>query len=85
MFEKRRQTQPKFDNGIRDRGRKEQLCLGCKGPVEEAVRQALVLEFVKLAAGSSVRIRKMSVNTLWRSWPPPKRKNQLPTAVEPEM
>jgi hypothetical protein len=43
------------------------------------VRQALVLEFVKIAAGSSVRIRKMSVKTLWISRPPPKRKKRLPT------
>jgi hypothetical protein len=44
--------------------------------LNEALRQTLRLE-VKLAAGYSVRIRKMSVKTLWRSWPTPKRKKRL--------
>jgi hypothetical protein len=36
----------KRNNGIRDRGQKEQLRLGSKGSVNEAVWQALVLEII---------------------------------------
>jgi hypothetical protein len=32
-------------------------------------------------AGSSVKTRKMSVKTLWMSWPPPKRKKQTAHGV----
>jgi hypothetical protein len=85
MSEKRRQTQPKFNKGIKVRGRKEQLSLGRTGPVSEAVRQALVLEVVKLEARFSIRIPKTSVKILWRSRPQPKRKKRLPTAGVLEM
>jgi hypothetical protein len=64
--------QPKFNNGIRDRGWKNQLGLGTKETFYDALRKTLGLDAVKLAAGSSVRIRKMSVKTLWRSQPPSK-------------
>lgn len=64
--------QPKFNNGIRDQGWKKQLGLGTKETFHEALRKTLGLEAVKLAAGSSVRIKKMSIKALWRSWPPPK-------------
>jgi hypothetical protein len=43
-----------------------------------------MLEVVKLAAGSSVGIRKISVRTLWKSRPPLKRKKRLLRAEEPE-
>jgi hypothetical protein len=43
----------------------------------EALRKTLELEVVKLASETSVRIVKMSVKTLYRSWPPPKRKKRL--------
>jgi hypothetical protein len=42
-----------------------------------------MLEVVKLSAGSSVRIWKMNVMTLWRSRPPPKRKKRLLAAYKP--
>jgi hypothetical protein len=78
-FQKRRRKQPKFNNGIRDRGLKQQLRLGSKENFKEALERTIVFKIVKLAAGSSVRIKKMSVKTLWRSRPPSKRKKRLPT------
>jgi hypothetical protein len=63
-FERRWRTQPKFNKGIRDRGLKQQLRLGCKGNVKEALWKTTVLKIVKLAAGSSAKIPKMSVKTL---------------------
>jgi hypothetical protein len=84
-FEKRRRRQHKFNNGIIDRGLKQQLRLGGKGSVNETLRQTIVLKVIKLAAGSCIRIPKMSVKTLCRSRPPPKRKKRLPTAGVPEL
>jgi hypothetical protein len=82
-FEKGRQTQPKCNNGIRDRDLKQQLTLGSKGDINEIFRQILRLEIAKKIARFSARIRKMSVKTLWRSRPPSKRKKRLQTAEEP--
>jgi hypothetical protein len=76
MFWKRRWKQPKFNNGIRDRGLKQQLRLRRKGNVNEALKETIALEVVKLAASSSV------TKTLWRSRPPPKRKKRLLAAYE---
>jgi hypothetical protein len=39
-----------------------------------------MLEIARQIAGSSVRIRKVNVKTLWRMRPPAKRKKRLPTA-----
>jgi hypothetical protein len=72
--EKRRRAQLKCNNDIRYRGLKQQLRLGSKGNVNETLRGTAVLAVVKLAAGSSVGIQKMSVKTMWRSRPPHKRK-----------
>jgi hypothetical protein len=80
----RRWTQPKFNNGIRHRGLKQQLRLGSKGNVNEALKQTMGLE-VKLGVGTSVRFPKMSVKTLWKCLSPPMRKKILPTARMPEM
>jgi hypothetical protein len=84
MFRKGHWVQPKHNNGIRDQGLKQQLLRG-NGNVNEARRQTIVLEVVKLAAWISNRIRKMSVKTLWRNWPPPLLKKRLPIAEEREM
>jgi hypothetical protein len=78
-FYKRRQTQRKCNNGIRDRALKQQLPPGSKGNVNETFRKILELEIAKKIARSSVRIRKMSVKT------GSKRKKRLPTAEEPGM
>jgi hypothetical protein len=56
-----------------------------KGSINEALRQAKVLEVVNLATGSSVRVPTTSVRTLWRHRPPPKPKRRLPKAKQPEM
>jgi hypothetical protein len=41
-------AQPKCNNGIRDKGLKQQLRLGRKGNINEALRQTIVLEIVEL-------------------------------------
>jgi hypothetical protein len=69
-FEKRRQK--KCNNGIRNRGLKQQLCLENKKTTKKALRQKTGFEIIKLAARSSVRIPKMSVKALWRRQPLPK-------------
>jgi hypothetical protein len=71
--------QLKFNNGIRDRGLKQQLWLWSKGNINETMRQTIVPKVIKVAARSSIRIRKINVKTLW-SWPLPKQKKRLPTA-----
>jgi hypothetical protein len=40
----------------------------------EALRRNFELEAVKIAVEFFGRLRKMREWTLWRSWPPPKRK-----------
>jgi hypothetical protein len=50
---------------------KQQLLLGSKEIFYEAQGRNIGLDMVKLEAGSSVRIRKMSVAASWRSRPPP--------------
>jgi hypothetical protein len=63
-FQKGRRVQLQCNNGIRYRGLKEWLCLGSKGNFNETFRETVRLEITK--SGSSVRIWKMSVRTLWR-------------------
>jgi hypothetical protein len=74
--------QQKF-NSVGDQSLKQQLRLGSKRNVNEPLRQTIVLEVIKLTARSSVKVPKMSVKTLWRSWPPPKRKTRLLIAGVP--
>jgi hypothetical protein len=77
MFGKRCQAQLECNNGTRNRDLKEQLCLGSKGKnVTETFRETLRMEITKRIAGASVRIRKMSVRTLWRGRPPLKQKKR---------
>jgi hypothetical protein len=49
---------------------KQLLLLGSERTVNEAIRQTLVLKIVKLAVGSSIRLRKTTDRALWSSWPP---------------
>jgi hypothetical protein len=42
-------------------------------------RQTVELEIAKQTVGTSIRLRKMSVRTLWRGRTPPKRKKRLHT------
>jgi hypothetical protein len=44
---------------------------GKQGPVNGTFMETIGLEIEKRIAGSSIRIRKMSVRTLWRGRPPP--------------
>jgi hypothetical protein len=46
------------------------------GNVNETFRETLGLEIVKRTAGSSARIRKMSVRTLWKGRLSPKQKKR---------
>jgi hypothetical protein len=66
---KRRRAQPESISGIRIQGLKKQLRLGKEKTSGRIIRKALVLVIAKRTAGSSVRIRKMSVRTLWRGRP----------------
>jgi hypothetical protein len=76
--EKRQQKSLECNNGIRNQGLKQQLCLGSKEIFYAVLRQTTGLEFTNRIARSSIRIPKTSVKTLWRSWPPPKwKKRQL--------
>jgi hypothetical protein len=75
-FAKGRRTKPKRNKGMRNRGLKQQLRLGSKGNINETFRENLGLEITKGIAGTSVMIRKISVETLWRNQPPPKRKKR---------
>jgi hypothetical protein len=63
-------------NGIRGWIRRQQLWLESTGNVNETFRETLGLEIAKRIAGFSVRIKKMSVRTLWRGQlpPPPQKK-----------
>jgi hypothetical protein len=79
-FGKKRRANPEGINGIRIQGIKELLGLGSKGNINKTFRETLELENAKRIAGSSDRIRKMSVRTLWRGRPPPKRKKRPLTA-----
>jgi hypothetical protein len=70
-----------FGNGIRDWGIKWQLLLRGEKTINEALRQTLKLEVVKLLVGLLSGFRK-PVTALWRSRAPPKRKKRLPAAYE---
>jgi hypothetical protein len=54
-------------------------------PRRETFRQILGLKIAKKITISSVRIRKINVETLWRSRPPAKRQKRLPTTEDPRM
>jgi hypothetical protein len=69
-FEKRRQTQLKFNSGIRRRSRRQELSLGSKKTFYEALEQTHELEVVKRAVGISIGLRKVSDWTLWKGRPP---------------
>jgi hypothetical protein len=50
---------------------------------EELDRKAFGLEFVKRANGTSSCLQRMMDRILWRSRPPPKRKNKLQVELVP--
>jgi hypothetical protein len=75
--EKRRQNGPECNNGIRNRGLKQQLSRGSKEIFYEALKQTIGLKVVKGTVRSSVRIRKMSGRTLCKGWPSLKQKTRL--------
>jgi hypothetical protein len=76
MVEKRRRTQLKFNNDIRDWGLKQELRVGSKKIFHEAFGKIHELEVVKRAVRISVELRKVSDWILWRCRPPPKRKKR---------
>jgi hypothetical protein len=71
-LEKGRRALPKRNSGIRDRGLRWELHLGSKETFYEALRQNIGLEVAKRAVEFFIGLWKISVKTLWRSWPPPK-------------
>jgi hypothetical protein len=76
--ENRQRKGPECNNGISNRGLKEQPRLGSKRAFNKTVRQTPGLKIAKRAVEFSVGLRKMSDWTLWRSRPPPKRKGDYP-------
>jgi hypothetical protein len=68
-FEKRRWAKPEGINGIRDRDLKEQLCLRKERTSDRILGKTIGLEIVKRTVGSSIRIRKTSVNILCKGQP----------------
>jgi hypothetical protein len=61
-----------FGDGMRDRSIKQQLLLGGKRTLNEAPKETLWLEVIKLTVGSCIRVWKTSDRALWRSRHPPK-------------
>jgi hypothetical protein len=57
------------NNGIGNRGLKEGLHLGSSRTLSKTFRQSVELEFAKQTVGTSIRLQKMSVRTLWRGQP----------------
>jgi hypothetical protein len=74
-FGRRRQAQLECNNGIRDRGLRQQQCLGSKRKFNKTTE----LETVKQIVRTYIRLRKMMDWTLWRGWPPLKLKKGLHT------
>jgi hypothetical protein len=65
-----------FSNGTRDLGAKQELSLGSNRTLSETHRQTPELDIIKLTAGSSIQLRKMSDRISWRSQSPPKQKKK---------
>jgi hypothetical protein len=74
--EKRRRKGPECNNGIKDRCARQQLRLRNGRTSNKTFRQAAELDAVKQIVGTSIRLRKMSIRTLWGSRPPPTRKKR---------
>jgi hypothetical protein len=70
--------QTKFNNGIRDRGLKQELRVGRKRALYEAIGQTHQLEVVKRAVLISIGLQEVSDWTSWRGRLPPKRKKGSP-------
>jgi hypothetical protein len=90
-FGKKRWKGPECNNGIRNRGLRQQLRgskqiknqgtrrqlrLKNKTTSEEFNRKVFGLECVKRATGMSIRLWKMRNWTLWMGWPPSRVENQ---------
>jgi hypothetical protein len=74
-----------FGDGIRGRDIQQQLLLGSKRNINEAIRQTFELDIVKPAVRSPIRLQKTSDRALWQSWHPSKQKKRLPTAYMPPL
>jgi hypothetical protein len=74
-FGRRHQPKPKRINGIRNRGLRQQL--RSKREFTKTLRKILALEFRKRSVRSTVELRKIKNWMLWRSRPPPKKKETL--------
>jgi hypothetical protein len=68
---------PESSNGIRNQGPGQQLRLRKERISGRIFGNTIGLEIMKRTVWSPVRIRKMSVRTLWRGRPPLKRKKRL--------
>jgi hypothetical protein len=79
MFGKRYQAQLKYNNSIRRQGLKQRLHLGSRRALNKTFRQIVELDIAKQTVRTCIRLQKMSVRSLWRGQPPPKRKKRLDT------
>jgi hypothetical protein len=70
-FGKRRRAEPECNSGIRVRDLKKRLRLGSMRAIKKALRQITGLEVAKRAEEFSIRLRKMTVRTLWKVGPFP--------------
>jgi hypothetical protein len=67
-----READRAFANRLGDPDIKIHLFLGGEIMVNQALRQTIELEVIRLAVMSSIRPWKMSDLALWMIWPPPK-------------
>jgi hypothetical protein len=78
---KRRRKDPECNNGIKNWGTRWQLHRGSERAFNKTVRQALKLEVLKQAVWICVELWKVTDWTLWRGWPPLKRRDVQSTTL----
>jgi hypothetical protein len=78
MVKKRQSKITKCNNGIQDRGTKWQLCLSKEKTSSRTFRKIVELEIEKQIVRSSTGLQEVGDWTLWRGWPPLKRKKRRP-------
>jgi phage protein D len=82
-FRKTRRAKPEGITGIRNQGSKQKPHLGSRTTLGRIFRKTAELEVAKQIVETSIRLRKMSDWTLWRSRTRLKRKKRQHTEKEP--
>jgi hypothetical protein len=75
--QKRRWNGLEFNNGIKERGAKRQLCLGKERPSGRIFRKTVELEIEKRIVGSLTALQEMSGWTLWWGRPLQNERNDV--------